>query len=38
MLQEKQMHMRKEIKYGHMPRTAMKESHALFRLKKSCLP
>ena len=36
-LQEKQRRMKKEIKYAHMSCATMKESHALFRLKKIML-
>ena len=36
-LQEKQRHMKEEVKYGPMSCTTMKGSHALFRLKKIML-
>ena len=36
-VQEKQRRMKKEVKYDRMSRTTMKESHALFRLKKIML-
>ena len=36
-LQEKQRRMNEEVKYSRMSRTTMKESHALFRLKKIML-
>ena len=36
-VQEKQRRMKKEVKYDRMSCTTVKESHALFRLKKkSC--
>ena len=31
-----QGHMKKEVKYARMSCTSMKESHVLFRLKKTC--
>ena len=35
-VQEKQRRMKKEVKYACMSCTTVKESHALFRLKKKC--